>query len=96
VLSSTAAKKVAEELFASPRDPEIIAKEKGLVQISDDGVLARIAADIIAQNPQSVHDYKAGKEKALGFLMGQAMRASRGQGNPQIFNRLIKEQLDEI
>jgi len=94
-ISNTAGKKVVEELFENPRDPEIIVKEKGLVQISDEGALLKIVTEIIENNPQSVADYKAGKDKAIGFLVGQTMRATKGQGNPQLLNKLVKEELDK-
>ncbi len=93
-ISNNQGKKVIEELFANPRDPEIIIKEKGLVQISDEGALLKIVVEIIDNNPQSVADYKGGKDKAIGFLVGQTMRATKGQGNPQLLNKLIKEELD--
>ncbi len=93
-ISNNAGKKVVEELFANPRDPEIIVKEKGLVQISDEGALLKIVVEIIDNNPQSVADYKGGKDRAIGFLVGQTMRATKGQGNPQLLNKLIKEELD--
>ena len=93
-ISNTAGKKVVEELFKNPRDPEIIVKEKGLVQISDESELLKIVVEIIDNNPQSVADYKGGKDRAIGFLVGQTMRATKGQGNPQILNKIIKEELD--
>lgn len=93
-ISNNQGKKVIEELFANPRDPEIIIKEKGLVQISDEDALLKIVIEIIDNNPQSVTDYKNGKDRAIGFLVGQTMRATKGQGNPQILNKLIKEELD--
>ena len=93
-ISNNQGKKVIEELFANPRDPEIIIKEKGLVQISDEGALLKIVVEIIDNNPQSVTDYKNGKDRAIGFLVGQTMRATKGQGNPQLLNKLIKEELD--
>ena len=93
-ISNTAGKKVIEELFKNPRDPEIIVKEKGLVQINDESALLKIVVEIIDKNPQSVADYKGGKDKAIGFLVGQTMRATKGQGNPQMLNKLIKEELD--
>jgi len=95
-ISNTAGKKVIEELFENPRDPEEIVKEKGLIQISDEGALQKIVIDVINANPQSVVDYKAGKDKAIGFLVGQTMRATKGQGNPGLLNKLIKEELDKI
>ena len=93
-ISNNQGKKVIEELFSNPRDPEIIVKEKGLVQISDESALLKIVVEIIDNNPQSVADYKGGKDRAIGFLVGQTMRATKGQGNPQILNKLIKEELD--
>ena len=93
-ISNNQGKKVIEELFTNPRDPEIIIKEKGLVQISDESALLKIVVEIIDNNPQSVADYKGGKDRAIGFLVGQTMRATKGQGNPQILNKLIKEELD--
>lgn len=93
-ISNNQGKKVVEELFVNPRDPEIIVKEKGLVQISDEGALLKIVVEIIDNNPQSVADYKGGKDRAIGFLVGQTMKATKGQGNPQILNKLIKEELD--
>lgn len=93
-ISNTAGKKVLEELFKNPRDPEAIVKEKGLVQISDEGELLKVIIQVIDENPRSLEDYKAGKKKAMGFLVGQTMRATKGQGNPQMINKLLKEELD--
>lgn len=93
-ISNNQGKKVIEELFVNPRDPEVIIKEKGLVQISDESALLKIVVEIIDNNPQSVADYKGGKDRAIGFLVGQTMRATKGQGNPQILNKLIKDELD--
>nr|WP_094546677.1 Asp-tRNA(Asn)/Glu-tRNA(Gln) amidotransferase subunit GatB [Petroclostridium xylanilyticum] len=93
-ISGTIAKKVLESMFEEVKDPEVIVKEKGLVQISDESQLAEIVKKVLEDNPQSVADYKAGKEKALGFLVGQAMKASRGKANPQMLNKMLKEMLD--
>lgn len=93
-ISNNQGKKVIEELFVNPCDPEVIIKEKGLVQISDESALLKIVVEIIDNNPQSVADYKGGKDRAIGFLVGQTMRATKGQGNPQILNKLIKDELD--
>jgi len=70
-------------------------EEKGLVQISDEGAIRQIVAAVIEQNPQSVADYKAGKEKAIGFLVGQVMRESKGKANPGLVNQLIVEMLKQ-
>ncbi len=94
-ISNTAGKKVIEALFENNRDPEEIVKELGLVQISDEGELRTIVNEIIDANPQSVADFKAGKDKAIGFIVGQTMRATKGKGNPQVINKLIKEELEK-
>jgi len=93
-ISNTAGKKVIEELFENDRDPEEIVKALGLLQISDEGELAKIVSEIIDANPQSVADFKAGKDKAIGFIVGQTMRATKGKGNPQVINKLIREEFE--
>lgn len=93
-ISSKIAKTVFEEMFATGKEPAVIVEEKGLVQISDEGAIAAIVAEVISNNPQSVEDYKAGKVQAIGFLVGQVMKASKGKANPGVVNKLLKEQLD--
>lgn len=92
-ISTKIAKTVFEDMFASGDDPESVIQAKGLVQISDESELAKIVEDVIANNPQSVADYQAGKEKALGALVGQVMKATKGKANPQIVNKLLLERL---
>ena len=92
-ISSAIAKKVVVELFENPRDPEVIIKENGWIQISDEGAIKEIVAKIIEANPQSVADYKAGKDRAVGFLVGQAMKETKGKANPQMLNKLFIEEL---
>ncbi|MDQ7094419.1 Asp-tRNA(Asn)/Glu-tRNA(Gln) amidotransferase subunit GatB [Desulfosporosinus sp. PR] len=92
-LSGKIAKTVLEEMYATGKDPEQVVKEKGLAQISDEGALQGIIAEVIAANPQSVEDYRAGKERAIGFLVGQIMKATKGQANPGLVNQLLKEKL---
>jgi len=94
-ISSSIGKKVLVELFENPRDPEDIIKEKGWIQISDEGAIKEVVSKILAANPQSVADYKAGKDKALGFLVGQAMKETRGQANPQMLNKMFLEELNK-
>lgn len=94
-ISNTAGKKVLNALFEEEKDPEIIAKEKNLIQVNDEGALIPIIQKILDDNPQSVADFKAGKEKAMGFIVGQAMRASKGAANPQIINKLVRELLSK-
>jgi aspartyl-tRNA(Asn)/glutamyl-tRNA(Gln) amidotransferase subunit B len=92
-ISTKIGKDVFKELVEKGGDPEQIVKEKGLVQISDEGELAKIVARVVAENPQSVADFKNGKDRALGYLVGQVMKATRGKANPQMVNRLIREQI---
>ena len=92
-ISSSIAKKVLEELFENPKDPEEIVKEKGWIQISDEGAIKEVVLKVLENNPQSVADYKAGKEKAIGFLVGQAMKETKGKANPQMLNKMFKENM---
>jgi len=92
-ISGKIAKGVFEEMFETGKDPEAIVKAKGLLQISDEGAIAAAVDEVIAKNPKSVADYRAGKEKAIGFLVGQVMKATRGKANPDLVNRLLKERL---
>ena len=94
-ISSAIGKKVVEELFENPKDPEEIIKEKGWIQISDEGAIKEVVDKIIANNPQSVADYKAGKDRALGFLVGQAMKETKGKANPQMLNKMFLESLNK-
>lgn len=92
-ISSSIGKKVLVELFENPRDPEEIIKEKGWIQISDEGAIKEVVLKILEANPQSVADYKGGKDKALGFLVGQAMKETKGKANPQMLNKMFIEEL---
>ena len=92
-ISSKIAKDVFEILLSENKDPEIIVKEKGLVQITDNSEIEKIVEQVLAENPQSVEDYKAGKSNALKYLMGQSMRLSKGKANPQMINEMILAKL---
>lgn len=92
-ISSKIAKTVFKELIENGGDAEQIVKEKGLVQISDEGALLRIVTEVLDNNPQSIEDYKNGKNKAIGFLVGQLMKATKGQANPQVVNKLLQEEI---
>lgn len=92
-LSGKLAKSVLEEMYSTGKDAGTIVKGKGLAQISDEGALLGIIDDVISANPQSVEDYRAGKDKAIGFLVGQIMKATKGQANPGLVNQLLKEKL---
>ena len=93
-ISSKIAKDVFEILLSENKDPEIIVKEKGLVQITDNSEIEKIVEQVLAENPQSVEDYKAGKSNALKYLMGQSMRLSKGKANPQMINEMILVRLE--
>lgn len=92
-ISGKIAKSVIEEMYSTGKDAQTIVKEKGLAQISDEGALLGIINHVLAANPQSVEDYRAGKDRAIGFLVGQIMKATKGQANPGLVNQLLKEKL---
>ena len=94
-ISSSIGKKVIEELFENPKEPEEIIEEKGWIQISDEGAIREVVLKILEENPNSVADYKAGKDRAIGFLVGQAMKATKGKANPQMLNKMLKEELSK-
>ena len=94
-ISSSIAKKVLTEMFENPRDPEDIIKEKGWIQISDEGEIKEVVQKVLKDNPQSVSDFKAGKDRALGFLVGQAMKATKGKANPQMLNKMFIEEINK-
>lgn len=92
-ISNKIAKKVFQEMLTSGKDPSTIVEEKGLVQISDQGQLKEEVTKVLEANPQSIEDLKNGKDRALGFLVGQVMKATKGKANPQLVNQLIREQI---
>lgn len=94
-ISSKIAKKVFTELLENGGDPEKIVKEKGMVQISDEGQLKEVIGKVLDDNEQSILDFKEGKGRALGFLVGQVMKATQGQANPQMVNKILKEEIDQ-
>ncbi len=95
-ISSKIAKKVFKEMIEKGGDPEAIVKEKGLVQISDEGELRAIMQPILDEHKQSMIDYKNGKDRALGFLVGQVMKASKGKANPPMVNKIILEEIEKV
>lgn len=94
-ISSKIAKTVFKELIENGGDPEQIVKEKGLVQISDEGALLKIIEEVLEANPQSIQDYNDGKQKAIGFLVGQIMKATKGQANPPLVNKLLVQEINK-
>lgn len=92
-ISGKIAKTIFKDIIETGKEPKAIVEEKGLVQISDEGEIARVVESVIANNPESVEDYRNGKEKAVGFLVGQVMKETKGKANPQLVNKLIKKRL---
>ena len=94
-ISSKIAKNVFKRMLETRQDPQQFVEEQGLVQISDEGAILEVVDKVIANNPQSVADYKGGKEKAIGFLVGQIMKETKGKANPGLVNKLFKQRLNE-
>ena len=92
-INSSVAKEVFEAMFKENVDPEAYVEEKGLKTVNDEGALRKTVEQVIAENPQSVEDYRNGKEKAIGFLVGQTMKAMKGKADPGMVNKLLKELL---
>ncbi|MFW6264787.1 MAG: Asp-tRNA(Asn)/Glu-tRNA(Gln) amidotransferase subunit GatB [Bacillota bacterium] len=90
VISSKIAKTIFEEMFKTGKDPETIVEEKGLKQISDEDKLEEIVEKILEENPEAVEDIRNGKDRAIGFLVGQVMKETRGKANPGMVNKLIR------
>ncbi|TXL65678.1 Asp-tRNA(Asn)/Glu-tRNA(Gln) amidotransferase subunit GatB [Cerasibacillus terrae] len=94
-ISSKIAKKVFAELVEKGGDPEKIVKDKGLAQISDEGQLTEIITKVLDENEQSIIDFKDGKKRALGFLVGQVMKATKGQANPPMVNKILVQEINK-
>lgn len=92
-ISGKIAKEVFDDMFNTGKLPDVIVQEKQLVQIVDESEIAKIVDAVLEENPQAAEDLKAGKQRALGFLVGQVMRLSKGKANPEIANRLISEKI---
>ncbi len=93
VINGTVAKEVFEKVFQEDIAPETYVEEQGLKTVNDEGALRETVARVIADNPKSVEDYRNGKEKAIGFLVGQTMKAMKGKANPGMVNQILKEML---
>lgn len=92
-INNNVAKKLLREIFESNEDPEKLAEDRNLLQISDSSFLEEIVDEVLRENPESIEDIKAGKDRAFGFLVGQAMKKTKGKGNPQAINKLLKEKI---
>lgn len=93
-INNNTGKKVLRDMFETGKKPDEIVKEKGLIQISDEGELESMIDQVLDKNEQSIIDFKNGKDRAVGFLVGQIMKASRGKANPQLVNKLLIEKLN--
>lgn len=92
-ISGKIAKDVFKDMQEKGEKPSAIVEAKGLKQISDEGAIGVIIDEVLAKNPQSVEDFRNGKERAIGFLVGQVMKATRGQANPELVNKMLKEKM---
>ncbi len=95
-ISNRIAQEVFDKMFDAGKSAQEIVKEQGLTQISDEDALAEIVAQVIAENPTAVQDFKQGKKRAIGFLVGQVMKATRGKANPGIVNQKLQEVLRQV
>lgn len=94
-INNNTGKKVLREMFETGVDPNTIVKEKGLVQISDENELENIVTEVLDENQQSIIDIKNGKDRAIGYLVGQVMKVTKGQANPQMVNKMIMEMIED-
>ena len=92
-ITGPVAKEVFEKMFEDDIDPEVYVEEQGLKTVNDEGAVHTVVEKVLAENPQSVADYKGGKQKAIGFLVGQTMKAMKGKADPELVNRMLKEML---
>ncbi|MBA4349451.1 MAG: hypothetical protein C0415_05625 [Thermodesulfovibrio sp.] len=84
---------ILDEVLKSGKMPDVIVREKGLLQISDTSEIEKTVDEILAKNQKEIERYKAGEEKLLGFFVGQAMKATKGKANPQMLNDILKRKL---
>ena len=95
-LNRNTAVKVFDAVFADDADVDAYVKAHGLEQVSDAGLVGSVVDKVLAANPKSIQDFKAGKEKAFGFLVGQVMRELKGQASPQVVNQTLREKLEQL
>ena len=94
-ISGKIAKDVLEDTFSSGKTARQIVDEKGLQQVTDQGEIAKVIDEVIAENPKMVEQYLAGKDKLLGFFVGQAMKLTKGKANPKMLNDILKQKLNK-
>lgn len=95
-ISNAIGKTVLEEMYKTGKNPKQIVEEKGLVQNSDEGAILEVVKQVLKDNPKSIEDYKNGRTRVTGFLVGQVMKASRGKANPEIVNKLVNEEIVKL
>ena len=95
-LNRNTAVRVFDAVFADDGDVDAYVKEHGLEQVSDAGLVGSVVDKVLAANPKSIQDFKAGKEKAFGFLVGQVMRELKGQASPQVVHQALRERLEQL
>ena len=94
-INNNVAKKLLREIYETNENPEKLANERNLLQISDSSFLEEVVEEVIKENPESIEDIRAGKDRAFGFLVGQAMKKTKGKGNPQEINKLLRDKIGE-
>jgi len=94
-ISGKIAKTVFEEMCATGKTPEVIVEEKGLQQVTDEGEIGEVIDSVLAAHPSQVKDYRSGKEKLLGFFVGQVMKQTQGKANPKLVNEILREKLNQ-
>ena len=94
LISGKIAKEVLVEMFDSGLPPDTIVRDKGLSQISDTGAIEAAVKQVIDASPEQVAQFKAGKDKVFGYFVGQVMKATRGKGNPQLINDILRRELE--
>jgi aspartyl-tRNA(Asn)/glutamyl-tRNA(Gln) amidotransferase subunit B len=92
-ISGKIAKSVFEEMYKSGKDPELIVREKGLIQITNEAEIEKVIDEVLEKNLKEVERFRAGEGKLLGFFVGQVMKATKGKANPKIVNELLKKKL---
>jgi len=93
-ISGKIAKTVFAEMYKTGKNPKKIVEEKGLVQVTDKGEIAKVIDEVLSENPKQVEEYKGGKTKLLGFFVGQVMKKTQGKANPKLVNEILREKLD--
>jgi len=92
-ISGKIAKTVFQEMYKTGKPPKQIVQEKNLVQVTDEGAIVKIVDQVLAAHPDQVEEYRGGREKVLGFFVGQVMKASKGKANPALVNKILKQKL---